>query len=370
MWPDPDGEFQMTRGVPDAASIEHSQQGQPVGAVPPEACLPGQITTSVIVPAFNAESTLPACLEALAANGVPGPCVELIVVDDGSTDQTEWVATRPNVRVVKGAGRGPAVARNLGARIAWGQTLVFLDADTAPQPGWLEAMSSPFHSREVAAVKGRYVTNQRSLVARFCQLEFEEKYARLQRAKHVDFVDSGTAAYRREYFEAVGGFDEGFGVPSAEDIDLSFRLAATGAILVFKPDATVRHHHAESILVYLMKKGRYGFYRVRVYRRFPGKALGDSYTPPLMAAQIALSGLVAASGALAGLRIAPARFVFALSALAFLATTVPLSKRAMRSDRSVVAIAPGMIFLRSFAQGTGILAGICAQLFRGGAAFK
>jgi mycofactocin glycosyltransferase len=108
---------------------------------------------SVIVPARNAEATLPACLDGLAAEGVPGPSTELIVVDDGSTDSTSAVAARPGVRVVRGAGRGPAAARNLGAASASGDVLVFLDADPVPESGWLEGILAPFTDASIVGMK-------------------------------------------------------------------------------------------------------------------------------------------------------------------------------------------------------------------------
>ncbi|HEV2123777.1 MAG TPA: glycosyltransferase, partial [Chloroflexota bacterium] len=198
-------------------------------------------TVSVIVPAFNAEESLGRCLDALAEQGIPGPGRELIVVDDRSTDLTRGVASRPGVTVLEGPGTGPAGARNVGARAATGETLIFLDADTVPQPGWIGEMLAPLHDPAVVAVKGRYCTDQRSLLARFAQLEFEWKYARLERATRVDFVDTGTASYRREAFLDAGGFDEGF--RASEDVDLAFRLASQGARFAFNPRAVVLHHH-------------------------------------------------------------------------------------------------------------------------------
>src|SRR5439155_14295418 len=112
---------------------------------------------------------------------------------------------------------------------------------------WLQELLAPFADPSIVAVKGRYVTRQRGVVARFSQLEFEEKYARLERATRVDFVDTGTAAYRRDVFLATGGFDESFPAQSAEDVELAFRLADQGARFAFSPSARVRHRHAESL---------------------------------------------------------------------------------------------------------------------------
>lgn len=314
---------------------------------------------SVIVPALNAADTLEDCLGALAREHVPGPDAELLVVDDGSSDGTCDVATRPGVRLLAGPGRGPGAARNVGAREARGDILLFLDADTAPCRGWLAEMLRPFEDPSVVGVKGRYFTDQRSLVARFSQLEFEEKYARLARARRIDFIDTGTAAYRRSAFLAASGFDESFPAQSAEDVEFAFRLAANGAGLAFNPRAGVRHRHAESLVAYAAKKASYGFFRVRVYRRYPRKALGDSYTPPLMALQIGLAGSAIV------LLTASARYRWTRPLLgsvlsAFSLTTLPLVRRALRSEPRLAMLVPALVLARATAQGLGIAAGLCS----------
>ncbi|MBI2467114.1 MAG: glycosyltransferase family 2 protein [Candidatus Rokubacteria bacterium] len=90
---------------------------------------------SVVIPAYDAEATLPACLAALARQSLAPERFEVIVVDDGSTDATAQVAERAGVRVVRlPANAGPAAARNRGAQAARGEVLVFTDADCEPTP--------------------------------------------------------------------------------------------------------------------------------------------------------------------------------------------------------------------------------------------
>jgi GT2 family glycosyltransferase len=320
---------------------------------------------SVIIPARDACRTLAACLDALALQGVPGPGFELLVVDDASADDTRRLASRPGVRVLENHGRGPAAARNLGARTARGKVLIFLDADTAPCPGWLDEMVSPLTDPCVAAVKGSYVSAQRRLMARFTQLEFEAKYARLERAARVDFVDTGTAAYSRAAFDAAGGFDERFGPQSVEDVDLAFRLAETGARFAFNPRARVYHQHAETLAAYLWKKARYGYFRAILYRRFPSKVLGDSYTPPMMGVQIVEAFLLALLGVLAVTLQSPrVGLTFTLLLASFGATTLPLVWRARTRDTGLALAVPLLIYARATAQGIGMLAGVSSIVGR------
>jgi glycosyltransferase involved in cell wall biosynthesis len=318
---------------------------------------------SVIIPAHNASTTLGACLDGLAREHIPGSAGELIVVDDASTDDTRQIATRPGVRVLSGPGTGPSAARNTGARAAEGEVLVFLDADTVPQPGWLREMIAPLQDPQIVAVKGRYRTDQRTIMARFAQLEFEWKYARLERATRVDFVDTGTAAYRRDLFLTTGGFDEQ--LRSGEDVDLAFRLASQGAQFAFNPRAVVQHHHTEDLLGYFVKKAKYAGVRVELYRRYPNKAFGDSYTPPTMGLQIGLAGFLTASTAARVVGLPGTRWLswpHHLGWIAFGVTTLPLVRRALRSDAGLAPLVPALVFIRAFAQGIGLTGSLLRRI--------
>ncbi|MFQ5576479.1 MAG: glycosyltransferase, partial [Anaerolineae bacterium] len=144
---------------------------------------------SVIVPAYNAAPTLVACLQALNTQTVPRDAYEIIVVDDGSTDDTAAVARRRGARVVTQANAGPAAARNRGVKLAAGDPLLFTDADCIPAPDWIARLSAPFDDPAVAGAKGVYRTGQPELTARFVQLEYEGKYDRLRQQAQIDFID-------------------------------------------------------------------------------------------------------------------------------------------------------------------------------------
>ncbi len=318
---------------------------------------------SVAIPARNAESTLPLCLEALARQTVPSERLEVIVVDDASTDGTARVAEgAAGVRVFRQLqNRGPAAARNRGVREARGEVLVFTDADCAPLPDFVERLTAPLLADPaIAGAKGTYVSEQRELVARFVQLEYEDRYrrtARVQAARgRIDFVDTYAAAFRRDDFLAVGGFDESLRVN--EDNDLSYRLAEKGKRIVFVPEARVRHFgHARSLAAYARKKYTIGWYKAPVLRRHPSKAVSDSHTPQVLKLEIALAWLVLALAAAAPLSLVPV----AAAAGLFAATTVPFAARAASRDAAVALAAPLFLFVRSLALGAGLAVGALAQ---------
>lgn len=155
---------------------------------------------SVIVPAWNAEKTLVRCLKSLTRQTLAQERYEIIIVDDGSTDRTADIADQFSVVYHYQENCGPAAARNAGVSLAKGAVIFFTDADCVPDPDWLEEMSAPFARPEVAAVKGAYRTEQKELIARFAQIEFEERFLMLEQRETIDMVDTYSAGFRKEIF--------------------------------------------------------------------------------------------------------------------------------------------------------------------------
>ncbi len=319
---------------------------------------------SIIVPAHNASATIELCLQALLSQ-TRSSC-EIIVVDDGSTDDTRArAAACGSVRLIHTPHLGAAAARNRGAREAGGEILLFTDADCEPAPDWIERMLAPFAdpSCSVVGVKGVYRTRQKEPVARFVQLEYEEKYAQMSRENAIDFVDTYSAAYRRDVFLANRGFDESFPAASVEDQEFSFRLAKQGLILKFAADAAVYHRHVTSVQAYWKRKFRIGYWKVHLHRRHPDKVWRDSHTPFTLKLQVGLLPLVAAGIVL--LPFVPlARWLFLLSAVALGVSMFPLVRLVIRRDRSLVAVVPVLVLLRAAALGTGLAAGAVGEFGR------
>lgn len=315
---------------------------------------------SVVIPAYNAASTLGECLQALLDQTLDRDNYEIIVVNDGSTDATAVVAATYDVTVLEQSNQGPALARNTGAENARGDIIVFTDADCVADHMFLEEMVKPFSDPRIVGVKGVYRTRQNRLWARFAQIEFMERYAKLERSESIDFVDSYAAAFRKRVFMQVGGFDPHFPVANNEDVDLSYKIAGLGYPMVFNPSAIVFHTHPDSMSRYLKLKFSRAYWRMLVYRRYPEKIVSDSYTPQSLKIQIILTGLmllfllfgiVSTTAAMTGL------VFFAL----FLLATIPFVLRTARYDPPLVLFSPVGIFLRSVAFGLGIVSGVLAQ---------
>ena len=236
---------------------------------------------SVVVPAHNAARVLPRCLTALKAQAYPPDAFEIIVVDDGSADESqvltrktivEWARQghNPELRLVRQEWRGSAVVRNRGVAEAHGRVVMFTDVDCEPVPGWIRAMLAPLADPGIAAVAGGYLTRPTSVVARLARAEFEERYRLLGSQSTVDAAFTHSAAFRREVLLDAGGFDERM-LNIAEDRELSYRLAASGCQIAFAPSGLVFHRHPASLSDYLRKKFGRGLWVTLVVKRYPGK---------------------------------------------------------------------------------------------------
>ncbi len=326
-----------------------------------------QLEISVIIPAYQAEDCIGQCVAALAQQSVARESYEVLVVDDGSTDATAERARAAGAdRVLTVPHGGPSAARNAGIEAARGTLVLFTDADCEPSPDWIARMTAPLSDPGVTGVKGAYRTRQTALIARLVQLEFEVRYARMATLPQIDFVDTYAAAYRRDVLRDYGGFDTAFPIPSAEDVDLSFRLARAGHRLLFAPDAWVWHRHPPTLKAYLLRKMRFGYWRALLYVRYPDKISGDAHTDPALKTQFALAALLGLAGVGALVwpgALAPALW-WATGVLlaAFLLTTLPFVRWAWPRDRGVALAWPAVTLARVYVQGLGLAVGLVRQL--------
>lgn len=310
---------------------------------------------SVVVPAFNAASSIASCIAALQRQETGLP-YEIIIVDDGSTDNTADLAARTGACVIRHAEkRGAAAARNSGIQAASGEIVCFTDADCMPKENWIAEILEPFADQEIIGAKGTYATKQKELAARFVQIEYEDKYDLLLKQERINFIDTYSAAYRRQVLTANNGFDEQ--IFYVEDQELSFRLAARGYQMVFQPPAIVYHLHSSSMPSYFRKKFMIGYWKAQILRRFPGRAVQDSHTPQVLKVQILLLAAILATAI--GALITPwSAIALAAATAIFIASTVPFTAKAWPKDRSVALASPVFLATRALALGFGYAAGL------------
>lgn len=317
---------------------------------------------SVIIPALNAGRVIDRCLSALAHQTLDRARYELLVVDDGSSDDTASRAEALGARVVRlDQTQGPGGARNAGIDAALGELIVFTDADCEPAAGFLEALVAPLGDPRIGGTKGVYLSRQQEPVARFVQLEYEDRYRHTAMTRWIDFVDTYAACFWKRDLVRVGGFDPMF--RQCGDQELSFRLAEAGVKIRFVPEARTFHLHSSRLSAYLRKKFGIGWWKVAVLRRHPGKALRDSHTPQTMklelAAAAALAGGIVAWGPMSLVGLGGLVGIeLAASLGGFLLLTAPFTARAIWKDWRVGLMAPGLLFLRDLALAAGLITGL------------
>ncbi len=323
--------------------------------------MPEKINASIVVPVHNGGKTIAACLESLLGQKTGYP-YEIIVVNDGSTDNTaELVKRFKGVKLISQRQQGPAAARNNGARNAKNSVVVFVDSDCVAEENWLQEMLKPLEDESIAGVQGRYKSLQREFVARLIQLEIEQRHDKMAARKFIDFIGSFSASYRKSVFQEMNGFDTSFPTASGEDTDLSFRIARKGYKLFFNPRAVVVHRHPSSFYKYLKVKFYRAFWRVKVYGKHKGKIAGDSYTGQAVKAQIGLVFLLAVSLA-AAVFVPIALYAAGLLALLLFLSGMPFAAWAFRRDKAVGLAAPFVIVARSVVFSAGLVLGIVNQL--------
>ncbi len=198
-------------------------------------------SVSLIIPVHNGEVQLPACLECVRR--LDPPPQECILVDDGSGDASARLGRAAGFQVVStGARRGPAWARNLGARQARGDLLLFVDADVLVPPDLVARVLETFRGEpELDALIGSY-DDDPAAPGFFSQFRnLLHCYVHQTARREASTFWSGCGAVRRELFLRHGGFCSCYARPSIEDIELGLRLRRAGARIRLRKDLRVKH---------------------------------------------------------------------------------------------------------------------------------
>lgn len=217
-------------------------------------------SVSVVVPTRDRPASLRHCLAALDAQTATS--FEVVVVDDASTDAAavaDVVAVADRARLIVGEGRGPAAARNAGARAALGPVLCFTDDDCLPGPEWVETMAAHIAAGAAAVAgptrNGRpddpYAAAAQTVTNHLLDHSLDPTTG------SVGFAPTSNLAMRASLHHAVP-FDESFPLAAGEDRDWCDRVTARGDGIAFAPDAWVDHHQDLGAVGFWRQQVRYG----------------------------------------------------------------------------------------------------------------
>lgn len=241
----------------DHASAQNAKPGVLVGEDRTFFCTTDQPLVSIIIPVSNQIELTGKCLNAIKRT-IQQIIYEIIVVDNGSSDSTtsklkKWSAEGHFRAIFNKSNLGFGIACNMGAREARGKYLVFLNNDTIPRPGWLEALVTLAENRVKAGAVGAKLVYPNGKLQEAGGIIFSDgsgwNYGRGEHpndprfnfVRQVDYCSAACLLVRADLFHKLGGFDTRFEPAYYEDTDLCFAIRASGFEVYYQPEAMVIH---------------------------------------------------------------------------------------------------------------------------------
>jgi GT2 family glycosyltransferase len=230
-------------GTPEQAS-----DGEPTASARPR--------VSVVVCSYNGGRTLAQCLTSMRRLAYPD--YEVLVIDDGSTDDTPEILRRfPEVRGIRQPNLGLSAARNVGLHAATGEVVAYTDSDCFADPDWLTRLVYQLEETGAAAVGGPNLTPDDGRLAACVAAAPGQPTHVLESDQVAEHVPGCNMAFRKESLLSINGFDPVFRT-AGDDVDVCWRLQHSGAWITFAPGAFVWHHRRATPRTYLRQQAGYG----------------------------------------------------------------------------------------------------------------
>jgi GT2 family glycosyltransferase len=224
---------------------------------------------SVVVCSFNGSRTINECLQALSK--VRYPDFEVLVVDDGSTDNTAAIAAQYDVKLIRTPNQGLSQARNVGWQAANGEIVAYIDDDAYPDPDWLGYLAETFRKADYAGVGGPNIPPREDGFIAACVANAPGGPAHvLLTDTDAEHIPGCNMAFLRSALEAVGGFDVQFRT-AGDDVDICWRLQERGWKLGFSPSAVVWHHRRNLLRTFWRQQRGYGKAEALLEKKWPQK---------------------------------------------------------------------------------------------------
>ncbi|NNE94994.1 MAG: glycosyltransferase [Acidimicrobiales bacterium] len=211
---------------------------------------------SVVICAYNESVHIEPCIRSVLASAYPD--VEVIVCDDGSSDDTADKASRYPVKLLRLGRGGLSAARNEGMRAATGDIVAYLDADAEADPRWIPQLVRAFDSPAVVAAGGpNHPFEPIGLVEAAVAASPGNPREVLVSDTRAEHIAGCNMAFRRKDLLKANGFDVAYRT-AGDDVDLCWRLLDAGHEIAFAPTATIEHHRRGTVRGYLRQQRGYG----------------------------------------------------------------------------------------------------------------
>jgi len=236
---------------------------------------------SIVIPAYNRARELERCLHSLFTLDYPAHCLEIIVVDDTSTDETssmlrrmarEAAARGLEMRVVCHEQRqGVGISRNTGAQAARHDLIAYLDSDCVASPGWLRELVPAFQDERIAAVGGMIrAYDRKSLLGRYEDVRSSLFMGMQPQQVHLEgpltYLPTANMLLRRAVWQQLSGFAP---MTQGEDVDFCRRLLISGASMRYLPQGVVYHDYRTTLGAFLRIRFAYASAEAPLLQRHP-----------------------------------------------------------------------------------------------------
>ena len=206
-------------------------------------------TVSIIIPAYNEEEYLPSCLASIDSLHYSKEHIEVIVVDNGSTDRTMEIARSYGAKVIRDDDMNVSGLRNFGAKHSKGEILAFIDSDCVVSSDWLINASKYFDNMKVSAWGSPPTLPEKPTWVQRTWYLVRKREKPVQR---VDWLESMNLFVKKNIFFLIGGFNES--LVSCEDVDLCYRIHQHGTIISDAQIKVVHMGEAKTVKDFFVKE--------------------------------------------------------------------------------------------------------------------
>lgn len=179
-------------------------------------------TLSIVIPAYNEEKLIGACIEAVKNQTFPQDKYEILVIDNNSTDSTAKIANEKGAKIISYKDeQGFVNTKQYGTCKAQADIIVYTDADSIPEKYWLERIYSKMHNKNLMCLGGTILPTKTNAITNFLFLFFD-KFAQLHQFFNISLICNANMAVRKKAFIEIGGFNTN--LKTSEDWDFAMRI--------------------------------------------------------------------------------------------------------------------------------------------------
>jgi glycosyltransferase involved in cell wall biosynthesis len=224
---------------------------------------------SIVICTYNGSATIRDTLEGISK--LTYPEFEVIVVNDGSKDDTDSIVSLYPVKLISTENNGLSSARNTGMVNAKGEIIAYIDDDAYPDPHWLHYLAYSFITSNHAGIGGPNIAPDTDGPVATCVAHAPGGPVHVLLTDDIaEHVPGCNMAFRREVLMEVGGFDPVFRA-AGDDVDLCWRIQHTGRTIGYHPSALVWHHRRNSLKAYWKQQKGYGKAEALLEAKWPEK---------------------------------------------------------------------------------------------------